>query len=417
MCLRGNGLVCRLAGSLWAPGCPAPPHRLCWRRLCSLARLCSHLDPLGLSSTAPKRTAATSSAGPSSGQQTLLHTPVMVKEVLESLDLQPGQVVVDMTFGAGGHTKAILRAVHDVTVVALDRDPLAYRLAQQLAEEHPGRVYPLLGRFSELSSLLTGLGFGPGSVSAALVDAGCSSMQMDSAQRGFALSKDGPLDMRMDGERFPRMPSAADVLNALDQQALASLLRAYGEERHAGKIASAIAQARHIYPIQRTQQLASIVAGAMPPCALYARRDRLQRPSHVATKTFQALRVFVNDELNELHAALQAAQLHLRPSGGRLCVLTFHSLEDRLVKRFLRGEDLAAPPRMSSRQRARRALRARQEEEQDEDEDEEDDDDDDGGVGSAGWVSLRRKVLTPSREELEENPRGRSAKLRAAIRR
>ncbi|XP_062380432.1 probable methyltransferase-like protein 15 [Sardina pilchardus] len=432
MCLRGNGLVCRLAGSLWAEatqalGCPAPPHRLCWRKLCSLARLCS---PLGLRSTAPKRTAATSTTGTStgsnSGQQTLLHTPVMVKEVLESLALQPGQVVVDMTFGAGGHTKAILRAMPDVTVIALDRDPLAYRLAQQLAEEHPGRVYPLLGRFSELSSLLSGLGFVPGSVSAALLDAGCSSMQMDSAQRGFALSKDGPLDMRMDGERFPRMPSAADVLNALDQQALASLLRAYGEERHAGKIASAIVQARRIYPIQRTQQLASIVAGAMPPCALYARRDRLQRPSHVATKTFQALRVFVNDELNELHAALQAAQSHLQASGGRLCALTFHSLEDRLVKRFLRGEDLAAPPKMSSRQRVRRALRARREEErgegqdvyEDEDEEEEEEEEgEDGGGGGAGWVSLRRKVLTPSKEELEVNPRGRSAKLRAAVRR
>ena len=154
----------------------------------------------------------------------------------------------------------------------------------------------------------------------------------------------------------------------------------------------------------------------MPACALYARRDRLQRPSHVATKTFQALRVFVNDELNELHAGLQVAQKHLRPCGGRLCALTFHSLEDRLVKRFLRGEDLSAPPRMSSRQRARRALRARQEEEEEEDEEDEEEDDD-GTGGSAGWVSLRRKVLTPSRKELEENPRGRSAKLRAAIKR
>ncbi|XP_012674853.1 probable methyltransferase-like protein 15 [Clupea harengus] len=415
MRLPGNGLMWGLAGSLWTEARRAPrrlaTHLRCWRKLCLLARLCSGSAPLG--PTAPKRTAVTSSA--TSGQQTL-HTPVMVKEVLESLDVQPGQVVLDMTFGAGGHTKAILRAVRDVTVVALDRDPVAHGLAQQLAEEHPGRVYPLLGRFSELSPLLTRLGFGPGSVSAALLDAGCSSMQMDSAQRGFSLSKDGPLDMRMDGERFPRMPSATDVLNALDQQALASLLRAYGEERHAGKIASAILQARRVYPIQRTQQLASIVAGSMPACALYARRDRLQRPSHVATKTFQALRVFVNDELNELHAGLQVAQKHLRPCGGRLCALTFHSLEDRLVKRFLRGEDLSAPPRMSSRQRARRALRARQEEEEEEDEEDEEEDDD-GTGGSAGWVSLRRKVLTPSRKELEENPRGRSAKLRAAIKR
>lgn len=345
-----------------------------------------------------------------------------MKEVLASLNIKPGQVILDMTFGAGGHTKAILKAVPDVTVITLDRDPLAYRLAQQLRKEHPGRIHPLLGRFSELSPLLTGLGFGPGTLSATLLDAGCSSMQMDDPQRGFSLSKDGPLDMRMDGERFPRMPSAADVLNALDQQAIASLLRAYGEERHAGKIAAALVQARNIYPIKRTQQLASIVAGAMPPCALFARRDRLNRPSHVATKTFQALRVFVNDELHELHAGLQVAQRHLRPREGRLCVLTFHSLEDRLVKRFLRGEDLAAPPRMSSRQRAQRARHATGrrlpvEEEEDEYEDYDEDEEEAYGEGKGGcWVSLRRKVLTPSPEELEENPRGRSAKLRAALR-
>lgn len=153
----------------------------------------------------------------------------------------------------------------------------------------------------------------------------------------------------------------------------------------------------------------SLSAGAFPASALYARRDRLQRPSHVATKTFQALRIFVNDELNELVAGLQTAQDILRP-GGHLCVLTFHSLEDRIAKRFLRGEDLSAPPRRSVRQRAHTRLQRKLEAEEDEDEEE-------GGKESVHWVRLQRKVVLPSKEEVEENPRGRSAKLRAAVRR
>ncbi|XP_016319000.1 probable methyltransferase-like protein 15 isoform X2 [Sinocyclocheilus anshuiensis] len=339
------------------------------------------------------------------------HTPVMVKEVLQFLDIKPGQVVLDLTFGAGGHSKAILQSVPGVTVVAADRDPTAFQMAQRLAEVYPGQVKPVLGRFSELNNLLPALGLGPGGVDATLLDAGCSSMQMDSAERGFSLSKDGPLDMRMDGDRYPDMPCAADVVNALDQQALVSVLAAYGEERHTRKIAAAIAQARSVYPIGRTLQLASIVAGAFPVSALYARRDRLQRPSHVATKTFQALRIFVNDELNELHAGLRVAQTLLRPK-GRLCVLTFHSLEDRLTKRFLRGEDLAAPPRRSLRQRAKARLGLEGEEHEEEEENEEEE----KGRESKYWVSLK-KVIKPSEEEVQENPRARSAKLRTAVRR
>lgn len=155
----------------------------------------------------------------------------------------------------------------------------------------------------------------------------------------------------------------------------------------------------------------SFSAGAFPASALYARRDRLQRPSHVATKTFQALRIFVNDELNELVTGLQTAQDFLRP-GGCLCILTFHSLEDRIAKRFLRGEDLSAPPNRSVRQRARAHLHRKLEEEEDEDAEEEEGDGD-----SVHWVRLQRKVVLPSKEEIEKNPRGRSAKLRAAVRR
>ncbi|XP_062845671.1 probable methyltransferase-like protein 15 [Trichomycterus rosablanca] len=342
------------------------------------------------------------------------HTPVLLKEVLQYLDVQPGQFVLDLTFGGGGHSKAILSSVPGVTLVAVDRDPVAFSLAQQLAQEYPGQVKPVLGRFSELKDVLLGLGLKNRSIDAVLLDAGCSSMQMDAAERGFSLSKDGPLDMRMDGDRYPGMPCAADAVSALDQRSIACLLAAYGEERHAKKIAAAIVQARSLYPITRTQQLASIVAAAFPASALFARRDRLQRPSHVATKTFQALRIFVNDELNELVAGLHVAQDLLRP-GGRLCILTFHSLEDRIAKRFLRGEEIDAPPRRSVRQRARANLPGRHEEEDlmQEDEDEEEE----TGTESEHWVRLHRKVVVPSREEVQGNPRGRSAKLRGALRR
>ncbi|XP_067297301.1 probable methyltransferase-like protein 15 [Pseudorasbora parva] len=397
---------CKWRLGLWKDLIPDHSSRMirrCWRKLWHPGRPYTGSVPSSPELKNPKMSTQT---------ERPLHTPVMVKEVLQFLDIKPGQVVLDLTFGAGGHSKAILQSVPGVTVVAADRDPTAFQMAQRLAEEYPGQVKPVLGRFSELNNLLPALGLRPGGVDAALLDAGCSSMQMDSAERGFSLSKDGPLDMRMDGDRYPDMPCAADVVNALDQQALASVLAAYGEERHTRKIAAAIAQARSVYPIGRTLQLASIVAGAFPASALYAQRDRLQRPSHVATKTFQALRIFVNDELNELHAGLHVVQTLIRPK-GRLCVLTFHSLEDRLTKRFLRGEDLAAPPRRSIRQRAK-AQHGLEREEHGEEEEEENEEGE-RGRESAHWVNLK-KVIKPCEEEVEENPRARSAKLRTAVR-
>ncbi|KAG7275551.1 hypothetical protein CRUP_013455 [Coryphaenoides rupestris] len=220
------------------------------------------------------------------------------------------KVVLDMTFGGGGHTKEILNTCSDVTVLSLDRDPAAFHLAQQLASQYNFKLWKHRLQRGAASSRLIRV-----------------SEDVTSERANWA-----PACVR----RYPEMARAADAVNALDQQALASILLAYGEERHARKISSAIVEARAVCPIRRTQQLASVVAGSFPGTALYARRDKLERPSHVATKTFQALRIFVNDELNELHAGLRAAQTLLRP-GGRLCVLTFHSLEDRLVKRFLSG--------------------------------------------------------------------------------
>ncbi|NXD28417.1 MET15 protein, partial [Spelaeornis formosus] len=346
-----------------------------------------------------------SSENNSSGR---LHIPVMLEEVFNCLSPQPGQRFLDMTFGAGGHTTALLEKVSDITVYALDRDPTAYKIAQKLSETYPKQIQPLLGQFSQSEALLISAGVEPSTLDGVLLDAGCSSMQFDTPERGFSLQKDGPLDMRMDSDRYPDMPTAADVVNALDQQALASILRTYGEERHAKKIASAIVQARSIYPITRTQQLASIVAGAFPASALYARKDLLQRPVHVATKTFQGLRIFVNDELHELFIGLKIAEKFLKP-GGRLVALSFHSLEDRIIKRFLHGIDMTEKYNLGSKQKIRQALKNSSKGE--------DRQESPCGKSNSKWIFIQKKVLTPQAKDIQINPRGRSAKLRAAIKR
>ncbi|EHB06175.1 Putative S-adenosyl-L-methionine-dependent methyltransferase METT5D1 [Heterocephalus glaber] len=332
-----------------------------------------------------------------------LHIPVMVNEVVRCLAPQKGQVFLDMTFGSGGHTKALLQEEPDITLYALDRDPTACALAEQLSELYPKQIRALLGPFSQAEAVLLEAGVQPGTLDGALLDLGCSSMQLDTPERGFSLRKDGPLDMRMDGGRYPDMPTAADVVNALDRQALASILRRYGEEKHARKIASAIVQARSTYPITRTQQLASIVAGAFPPSAIYARKDLLQRSTHIATKTFQALRIFVNNELNELYTGLRTAQKFLRP-GGRLVAISFHSLEDRIVKRFLLGISMMEKFNQSVRQKMVQTWGS--------------DHENKGGIAVKAplmWEMIHKKVLTPKDQDIHDNPRARSAKLRAAI--
>ncbi|XP_030774362.1 probable methyltransferase-like protein 15 isoform X1 [Rhinopithecus roxellana] len=335
-----------------------------------------------------------------------LHIPVMVDEVVHCLSPQKGQIFLDMTFGSGGHTKAILQKESDIVLYALDRDPTAYALAEHLSELYPKQIRAMLGQFSQAEALLMKAGVQPGTFDGVLMDLGCSSMQLDTPERGFSLRKDGPLDMRMDGGRYPDMPTAADVVNALDQPALASILRTYGEEKHAKKIASAIVQARSIYPITRTQQLASIVAGAFPPSAIYARKDLLQRSTHIATKTFQALRIFVNNELNELYTGLKTAQKFLRP-GGRLVALSFHSLEDRIVKRFLLGISMTERFNLSVRQQVMKTSQLGSGHENMED----------VSMRRAPlmWELIHKKVLSPQDQDVQDNPRGRSAKLRAAI--
>ncbi|KAM9657881.1 12S rRNA N(4)-cytidine methyltransferase METTL15 isoform 1-T5 [Trichechus inunguis] len=334
-----------------------------------------------------------------------LHKPVMVDEVVQCLAPQKGQIFLDMTFGSGGHTRAILHKESDITLYAVDRDPTAYAIAEQLSESYPKQIRAMLGQFSQVEALLMKAGVQPGSLDGVLLDLGCSSMQLDAPERGFSLRKDGPLDMRMDGGRYPDMPTAADVVNALDQQALASILRTYGEEKHAKKIASAIVQARSIYPITRTQQLASIVAGAFPASATYARKDLLRRSTHIATKTFQAFRIFVNNELNELYTGLKTAQKFLRP-GGRLVALSFHSLEDRIVKRFLLGISMTERFNLSARQKVLQSSQLGSGQENKEDV---------SLKAPLVWELIHKKVLTPEDQDVQDNPRGRSAKLRAAI--
>ncbi|EHH56370.1 Putative S-adenosyl-L-methionine-dependent methyltransferase METT5D1 [Macaca fascicularis] len=335
-----------------------------------------------------------------------LHIPVMVDEVVHCLSPQKGQIFLDMTFGSGGHTKAILQKESDIVLWALDRDPTAYALAEHLSELYPKQIRAVLGQFSQAEALLTKAGVQPGTFDGVLMDLGCSSMQLDTPERGFSLRKDGPLDMRMDGGRYPDMPTAADVVNALDQLALASILRTYGEEKHARKIASAIVQARSIYPITRTQQLASIVAGAFPPSAIYARKDLLQRSTHIATKTFQALHIFVNNELNELYTGLKTAQKFLRP-GGRLVALSFHSLEDRIIKRFLLGISMTEKFNLSVRQQVMKTSQLGSGHENTEE----------VSMRRAPlmWELIHKKVLSPQDQDVQDNPRGRSAKLRAAV--
>ncbi|XP_006022989.1 probable methyltransferase-like protein 15 isoform X1 [Alligator sinensis] len=335
-----------------------------------------------------------------------LHIPVMVKEVIDCFSPQPGQCFLDMTFGAGGHTVALLQKASDIKVYALDRDPAAYQIAQQLSDSYPNQIRALLGKFTEAETLLVSSGVEPRTLDGVLLDAGCSSMQLDTPERGFSLRKDGPLDMRMDNGRYPDMPTAADVVNALDQQALTSILRTYGEERHARKIASAIVQARSIYPITRTQQFASIVAGAFPAAALYARKDLLQRPTHVATKTFQALRIFVNDELHELYNGLRTVEKFLK-RGGLLVALSFHSLEDRIIKRFLYGIDISEKSNLSVQQKIRLHKKNHFEPENNEEFS--------SRTSNTKWTSIKKKVITPRAMDIKENPRARSAKLRAAI--
>ena len=300
------------------------------------------------------------------------HLPVLLDEVVAHLAPHDGGVYVDGTFGAGGYTRAILEAAQ-TNVIAIDRDPNAIRDGQELVAASGGRLKLIHARFSELASVVKAED-GAG-VDGVVLDIGVSSMQLDEGERGFSFRRDGPLDMRMSSEG----PSAADLVATLAESDLANLIYRFGEERHSRAIAKAIVAARAQAPITRTLQLAEIISKVV-----WAKPHEM----HPATRTFQALRIAVNDELGELARALSAAEHVLKP-GGRLVVVTFHSLEDRIVKNFLANRAKAAAgsrhmPAMT------------------------------GPAPSFRLVA--RGAVDPGREELARNPRARSAKLRAGER-
>lgn len=247
------------------------------------------------------------------------HIPVMLGEVLSALSPRDGGIYVDGTFGAGGYSRAILEAAN-CKVFAIDRDPEAIRDGAALLAAFPGRLTLIHGRFSEMEALLAQ--HGATAIDGAVLDIGVSSMQIDEAARGFSFAKDGPLDMRMslDG------PSAADIVNALAPEDLARVIAVLGEENKARAIARAIVKARGEQRLATTLSLVSAIERATG-------RQKPHERIHPATRTFQALRIFVNGELDELAEGLAAAERLLKP-GGRLAVVTFHSLEDRIVKRF-----------------------------------------------------------------------------------
>lgn len=303
----------------------------------------------------------------------ILHAPVMLKEALAALSPKAGEFHVDATLGAGGYSRAILQAA-DCRVAAFDRDPAAIAHARSWADEFGGRLELIERPFAEIEEGLCGIGVD--SIDGAVFDLGVSSMQLDEAARGFSFRADGPLSMRMDG----RKPDAADIVNRGEAGDLALVFKTYGEERHAARIARAILRERERAPIESTRRLAEIVARAAPA--------RPQDKIHPATRVFQALRIFVNDELGQLAQALAAAERLLRPA-GRLVVVTFHSLEDRIVKRFFadRAGSAAAPSRHAPR-----------------------------GESAPATFSLLNKVLEPSDAEVAANPRARSARLRAGVR-
>ena len=298
--------------------------------------------------------------------ETTPHVPVMLERCLDALAIEPDSWVVDATFGAGGHTRAIL--ARGARVLAIDRDPHARTHADTLCRDlrTAGLTDPTTrfrfahGNFADLPTHLEAAGLAPsGSLAGVLLDLGVSSMQLDEGERGFAFRHEGPLDMRMAAEG----PSAADVVNTWTFEALAAALHRYGEERHSRRLARAIVEARDAAPITTTQALVDVIQRAYPGGP---RRD------HPARRTFQALRIVVNDELGSLERGL-AASVEALAEGGRLVVLAYHSLEDRIVKHVVRDHP--------------------------------------------GLEPVTKRPLEASPAEIDANPRARSAKLRVATRR
>ena len=305
------------------------------------------------------------------------HVPVLAEEVRELLSVQPGETVVDGTFGAGGHARLLAADLHGSgKLVAIDRDPTVRAYFDRVKASTRGvQTRFLRGDYAVVLSQLAGNGV---RADAVLLDLGLSSMQVDRPERGFSYATDAPLDMRMDPSAEL---SAAEVIATWDEKSLETIFRKYGEERYARQIARAIARRRNESPIERTGQLVDIVRASIPAPARFGE-------GHPAKRVFQALRIEVNHELESLEAGLPAAFEMLRP-GGRLVVISFHSLEDRIVKRFLRdrARGCTCPPEFP--------------------------------ICVCGHEPelriLTPKLVRPSAREVDHNPRASSARLRAAV--
>lgn len=308
--------------------------------------------------------------------QVAQHISVMYDEVLSFMMPKDGETYVDGTFGAGGYTRGLLQAAN-CNVIAIDRDTSVKREAEALEKEFPGRMTLLIGQFGDMDRLLAERNVYK--VDGVVLDIGVSSMQLDQPERGFSFKQDGPLDMRMSSEGL----DAAHFVNNSSEEEIANVIYQFGGERKSRRIAKAIVQAREVEPITRTGQLAGIV-----------RQVVRQGKSKIdpATRTFQAIRIWVNDELGELERALHAAERILAP-GGRLVVVTFHSLEDALVKRFLKER---SPKKEHVSKYAKKDTKVLE--------------------THHTFRIVTHKAEVPTEQEVERNVRARSAKLRAAIR-
>lgn len=298
------------------------------------------------------------------------HIPVLLNETIEGLNINPNGIYVDGTAGGGGHSAAILERLQDGKLISIDRDPDAICTVKQRFKDEPNSII-IKGNFSEMKSLLRQRGICQ--VNGILLDIGVSSHQLDTAERGFSFHEDAPLDMRMSQSGT----SAADLVNTLPQKELSKIIFTYGEEKYADSISKAIVRTREKAPIKTTFELSEIIRNSVP--------ERVRRNGHPARKTFQALRIEVNHELDALKAGLEDA-FDLLCDGGRLAVITFHSLEDRIVKQAIAKwcEGCTCPKDFpvcvcGKKPQAR---------------------------------SINRKPIVANSLELDENPRARSAKLR-----
>ncbi len=312
------------------------------------------------------------------GREAGSHQPVMVQAVVDALRPSAGGVFIDCTFGRGGHARALLSALGPTgRVIALDRDPAAIAAGRKLAAED-ARLELVQAQFSSLEEVASSHGV-LGKVNGVLFDLGVSSPQLEDAARGFSFQQDGPLDMRMDPDGGI---SAAEWLGRAGAEEIASVLFRFGEERHSRRIARAICEARRKSPLRTTRQLAEVVLRASPP----QRRRKGQSEKHPATRVFQAIRIYINRELEELKAGLEQSVQVLMP-GGRLVAVSFHSLEDRMVKRFMRAQSKSTSVEGQ----------------------------DSGGAGPL--LTTIGKPTRPVEAEISANPRARSAIMRVAEKR